>query len=131
MHWRYAKASSLPQVIRDLLRIYRQLLVVLDGNVEQALELLEEIGDRYGLWRDEFGMEQFRELIQRRGEVAVRGDGTLKLSPRGERALRKQALYDIFQGHVAAILRRPPHSPRRWRRRGPRGDAPVRVRGYA
>ena len=98
MHWRYAKASGLPEVIRDLLRIYRQLLVVLDGDVEQALTLLDEIGERYGLWRDEFGIEEFRALLERRGEVMVKRDGTMKLSPRGERALRKQALYDIFQG---------------------------------
>ena len=33
MYWRYAKASTLERLIRDLFRIFRQLLVAFDGDV--------------------------------------------------------------------------------------------------
>ncbi len=96
MFWRYAKASSLEQLIRDLLDIYRQLLLYMDGDVEAALDQLEGIGDRYRLWRDDFGISEFRELLEKTGEV-MRGAAGLEMSPRGEKALRKRALYDVFQ----------------------------------
>ena len=111
MFWRYAKTSTLERLIRDLLRIYRQLLLILDGDVEEALEHLEEIGDRYGLWRDDFGIDEFRALLEKTGEVQ-RGAGGLKMSTRGERALRKQALHDVFQKIVprGAGDHRTPHA---------------------
>lgn len=96
MYWRYAKASTLEQLIRDLLAIYRQLLLYMDGDAEAALGQLEGIGDRYELWRDDFGIEEFRALLEKSGEV-LREGSALRMSPRGERALRRQALYDVFQ----------------------------------
>ena len=95
MFWRYAKGSSLAALVRDLLRIFRQLLVVFDGDVEQSLEYLDEIARRYRLWRDDFGPEDFRRLLEERGEAAqVRG--ALRLTPKGERALRRQMLQEVF-----------------------------------
>ena len=43
MFWRYVKGSSLKALVDALLRIFRQLLVAFDGDVEQSLEYLEEI----------------------------------------------------------------------------------------
>jgi Ca-activated chloride channel family protein len=97
MHWRYAAASSLHDLVRNLLRIYRQLLLIFDGDAEVSLEQLENIGDRYRLWRDDFGIDDFRRLLEQAGEVRRGADGSLRLSRRGERALRRQALYDVFQ----------------------------------
>jgi len=95
MYWRYAKGSTLAGLIRNLLRIFRQLLVVFDGDVEQALEYLDQIARRYRLWRDDFGPEEFRSLIERRGEVA-QGSAGLQLTRKGERALRRQMLHEVF-----------------------------------
>jgi uncharacterized protein with von Willebrand factor type A (vWA) domain len=97
VHWRYAKASSLDGLVRSLLRLYRQLLLIFDGDVESALDQLEQIGERYRLWREDFGIEEFRRLLEARGEVARDGRGLLHLSRKGERALRRQALHDVFQ----------------------------------
>jgi Ca-activated chloride channel family protein len=96
MYWRYARASSLHGLIRQLLSLYRQLLVIFDGDVEESLDHLEEIGDRYNLWRDDFGPDDFRELIQRRGEVRPTRAGKLEMTRKGERALRGQMLRDVF-----------------------------------
>ena len=97
MYWRYAKASTREQVLRDLMRIFRQLLVVMDGDVEASLEQLDWIGERYELWRDDLTPDDFRALIQRIGEASRNAAGKLELTTRGERALRRQALQDVFQ----------------------------------
>lgn len=96
MYWRYSKASTLERLIRDLFRIFRQLLVALDGDVEQSLRYLGEIGDRYRLWREGFGIDEFRELLEKSGEVALGAGSKLELTPKGERALRKQMLNEVF-----------------------------------
>jgi len=95
MYWRYSKGSSLAALIASLLRIFRQLLVVFDGDVEQALEYLEQVAEKYRLWRDGFGPEDFRRLLQERGEVAP-GRRGLTLTPKGERAIRRQMLREVF-----------------------------------
>ncbi len=99
MRWRYAHAAETPEAtFQTLLRLFRQLLLVLDGDVEAALEHLEEIGNRYGLFHEEYGIDAFRRWLERRGEIAANREGALRLTRRGERALRRQALADVFQG---------------------------------
>ena len=98
MFWRYAKTDSLEKLVRDLLRIFRQLLLIFDGDVETSLDQLEHLGDRYQLWREEFGIEDFRRMLEQRGEIRRAASGDLGLTARGERALRRQALHDVFQG---------------------------------
>ena len=98
MYWRYAHAAATPEsTFRNLLRLFRQLLLVLDGDVESSLEHLEDIGDRYGLWHPGYGIDEFRAWLERRGEVQADAGGALRLTQRGERALRRQALEDVFQ----------------------------------
>ncbi len=97
MHFRYGKADTLEKLVEGLLRIFRQLLVVFDGDVDEALQYLEQIGDKYKLWRDDFGIDEFKRLIERQGEVARGKAGQLRLTRKGERALRRQALHEVFQ----------------------------------
>ena len=96
MYWRYGRPSSLPGLIKQLLSLFRQLLVIFDGDVEQSLDQLEDIGNRYRLWREGFGPEEFRKLIQQRGEARRGRSGQLELTRKGERALRRQMLQDVF-----------------------------------
>jgi uncharacterized protein with von Willebrand factor type A (vWA) domain len=97
VEWRYAAPTGdLAGLVRSLLRIFRQLLPAVDGDVEQALGELDRIARRYHLWRSDFGLAQFRELLRRLGDVRANGTGALVLTPRGERALRRQALQDVF-----------------------------------
>jgi uncharacterized protein with von Willebrand factor type A (vWA) domain len=112
VYWRYGRPSALPDLIRQLLSLFRQLLVIFDGDVEQSLDALEDVGERYSLWREDFGPEDFRKLIQQRGEVRRGTAGQLELTRKGERALRSQMLHDVF-AKLAAKGRgdhRTPHS---------------------
>ncbi len=101
MYWRYGRPSSLPGLIKQLISLFRQLLVIFEGDVEESLDHIEDIGPRDGLWRDDFGPADFRELVQRKGEARRGASGKLELTRKGERALRKQMLHDVFAKLVA------------------------------
>jgi uncharacterized protein with von Willebrand factor type A (vWA) domain len=102
VRWTYSAANaSLEETIRTLLRIHRQLLLVFDADVEKALDNLDQVGRRYGLWRSDFTIEDFRRLLERMGEASRGEEGRLSLTPRGEREIRRQALSDVF-GRLAS-----------------------------
>ncbi|HEX5135383.1 MAG TPA: VWA domain-containing protein [Planctomycetota bacterium] len=96
MRWTFARGSTLEKLIEQLFRLLRQLLVILDGDVERSLEELDRIAQRYRLWRDDFGPEDFRRLLERSGEARQDAAGTLQLTRKGERALRRQMLHEVF-----------------------------------
>jgi Ca-activated chloride channel family protein len=104
MHWRYSKADTLQQQIEDLLRIYRHLLLILDGDVEASLQHLDHVAKRYDLWREDFDLAAFRRLLEKLGEVRRTARGDLALTRKGERGLRRQALLDVFRGLDARSL---------------------------
>jgi hypothetical protein len=39
---------------RNLLSLYHRLLLMTDGNVEQALRALEELGERFGFFNEKY-----------------------------------------------------------------------------
>ncbi len=96
MQWTFSKGSTLAKLIADLFRILRQLLVVFDGDVERALEHLDRIAEQYRLWRKDFGPEDFRKLLERSGEARADEAGVMQLTRKGERALRRQMLHEVF-----------------------------------
>jgi len=126
MYWRYSKTSDLRRLLRDLFRIFRQLLVIFDGDVEAALEYLDRVGQQYGLWRDDFSIEDFKELLERSGEAARTAAGGFELTPKGEKALRKQMLHEVFAklARRSAGDHRTPHS-------GGAGEPTDETRPYA
>ena len=125
MRWRYAAYDSVRDLLRHLLRIFRQLLVIFDGDVEESLEYLDDLATRYRLWRADFGIEEFRKLLEESGEAARGRNNRLSLTRRGERALRKQMLQEVFAKMLArdAGEHRTPHS-------GGAGEPTDETRGY-
>ncbi len=105
MHYRYTAFDLETERLRELLpqleRIFQELLLMTDGDVEAALQHLQRIGDRYGWFDERFTVEDFHQWLERRGlirnEPGVAGPRAV-LSSRGERALRSQALETIFAG---------------------------------
>ena len=98
MRWRFRQASGRREVFEQLLDVFRQLLLVLDGDVEEALDQLAWVGERYDLFREGVTLDDVRRLLEQAGEIARGADGTLELTRRGERALRKSALDQVFRG---------------------------------
>ncbi len=108
MEYRYARFDveheRLKEVLERLERVFNELLLFTDGDVEQALKHLERVGRRYGWFNASFGVDDFRRWLERRGIVqprAARGGAPSGLGARGARGLRTQALETIFEGLAA------------------------------
>lgn len=88
----------------ELEKIFRMLLAKTAGDVDDALDWMETLGERHGWFDDDYGMEDFeidlvkRGIITRIKERQERGDapGQHRLTSRGERFLRRGALERIF-----------------------------------
>ncbi|MBZ0268779.1 VWA domain-containing protein [bacterium] len=90
--WMTEQLMRLP----DLDRIFHHLLIVTDGDVEDALRMMEEMNGRFGFFDDEFSPDDFRDhlLDERLIDEDVHGEASL--TRRGERAIRRDALDRIF-----------------------------------
>jgi hypothetical protein len=114
MDWRYSQhdpaLATLRERLKRLERIYRELVLRTDGEVERALEFLRQIGRRYGLFDASLTPEDFRRWLEERGQVQRDGRGQLELTPRGEQELRAGALETIF-GALSGDARRSPRRP--------------------
>jgi Ca-activated chloride channel family protein len=83
--------------LKLLKRLFAFLLVREDGDVERALELLEAIGKRHGLFDEDLSFEEFKRQLLEERLVAQSPQG-FSLTPRGERFVRTESLDQIFSG---------------------------------
>ncbi len=83
------------EFIRQLMEIYRNLLLQTGGDVEEALRWMEQFGEQYGFFNETFGIADFRKLLEESGE-AERTSRGLRLTPKGERRIRQNSLNEIF-----------------------------------
>jgi uncharacterized protein with von Willebrand factor type A (vWA) domain len=99
--------------LKLLKRIFSILLIQEDGDVDRALELLEAIGDRYGLFDDELTFEDVKRQLVREKLIATAPTGFC-LTPRGERFIRTESLDQIFTNLKTGPsgTHRTPHSGR-------------------
>jgi uncharacterized protein with von Willebrand factor type A (vWA) domain len=102
MRFQYAswdhEAERRERLLQDLLNLFRSLLNKSAGDVEQALEWLDQIAQKYNIWDDKLNLEAFKDMLKREGEVAEKSPGQLALTPKGAKSLRIQALNEIFGG---------------------------------
>ncbi len=81
--------------LRNLLSLYNRLLLMTDGNVDEALRALEELGERFGFFNPEFTPEDFRKHLLE-SEAVQEVNGKHVLTRRGERMIRQDSLDRIF-----------------------------------
>lgn len=91
----------------DRMKLFRRLFSILlvqeDGDVDRALELLELIGNRYGLFDEDFTFEDLkRRLVSEK--IVEQGPSGFSLTPKGERLIRTEALDQIFSHLKGAEL---------------------------
>jgi len=92
--------EALAQYIRNLenLRsLFYQLLLRSDGDVEMALRWLEQLQEQ-GHIPPDWDLGAFRRELEERNLVAGGGGGKLRLTRKGERAIRRESLELIFGG---------------------------------
>jgi uncharacterized protein with von Willebrand factor type A (vWA) domain len=81
--------------IKELMEIYRNLLLQTGGDVEEALKWMEHFGEQYGFFNDTFGVEQFKKMLEETGEAQSTPKG-MQMTPKGERRIRQDSLNEIF-----------------------------------
>ncbi len=97
--WKGPRPGDLEQM-RQLMDIYRNLLLQTGGDVDEALKWMEHFGKEYGFLDDKFGIEDFMRLLEESGEAQRAGEG-FEMTPRGERRVRQDSLNEIFSSLAA------------------------------
>jgi len=99
MRLRYARWEgdplSNPEFLKALMRLYHTLLLQANGDVDEALRWLAYFGDQYGFFNENFTIDDFRKLLEEEGAIEETAEGH-RLTPRGERTIRQEALDEIF-----------------------------------
>ena len=83
------------EFIRQLMEIYRNLLLQTGGDVDEALQWMERFGEQYGFFNDKFGIADFKKLLEESGEAERTPQG-FQMTPRGEKRIRQDSLNEIF-----------------------------------
>jgi len=81
--------------LSDLMAIYHYLLMRMNGDVEETLRLMERL-QQQGVLDEKYDLEQFKDMLKN-SEMVHQTQQGLKLSPKGERGLRKDAFNQIFE----------------------------------
>ena len=92
--WKGPRPEDL-QFIKQLMEIYRNLLLQTGGDVDEALRWMEHFGEQYGFFNDTFGIADFKKLLEESGEVERTPQG-FQVTPKGERRIRQDSLNEIF-----------------------------------
>ena len=92
--WQGPRPEDL-RFIKQLMEIYRNLLLQTGGDADEALRWMEHFGEQYGFFNDSFGIADFKKLLEQTGEVERTPQG-FKVTPRGEKRIRQDSLNEIF-----------------------------------
>ena len=92
--WRGPRPEDL-QFIKQLMEIYRHLLLQTGGDVDEALRWMEHFGQQYGFFSESFGIADFKKLLEQTGEAERTPQG-FRVTPKGERRIRQDSLNEIF-----------------------------------
>lgn len=81
----------------NLLKVFLQLLTISSGDVNEALNWMNEIDRRYKLTDNNYGMADFIEDLKNQNYIR-QDDATSQFIPtnKSERTIRKQSLEEIF-----------------------------------
>lgn len=93
-HWKGPKPGDLAH-LKQLMEIYRNLLLQTGGDVDEALRWMEHFGREYGFFSEKFGLEDFKKLLEESGE-AERTPSGFQVTGKGERRIRQDSLNEIF-----------------------------------
>jgi Ca-activated chloride channel family protein len=129
MDFRYSKWDD--RILRDLsflknlLSLYNRLLLMTDGDVDEALRAMEDLGERFGFFNENFTVEDFKKQL--RDQEAIRDEnGRTVLTRKGERMIRQDSLDRIFSN-----LARDSAGEHRVPRTGAGGEKITETRPYA
>lgn len=81
----------------NLLGVFLQLVTMTGGDVAEALSWLTNLDNRYGLTNPGYGIGDFIEDLKNKGYLTEENKkGEIKITPKAEQSIRKNALEEIF-----------------------------------
>lgn len=99
MHFDYSKwEGPRPEdleFMRQMMDIYRNLLLQTGGDAEEALKWMEHFGEEYGFFNEKFGIADFKKMLEQSGE-AERTPKGFQVTPKGEKRIRQDSLNEVF-----------------------------------
>lgn len=131
------RRRSFEQRLRRLIDLYQLLLNKLAADAERALQLLDQVARRHGLWGDGLDLPTFIKMLEKAklierapgapGTPGTPGNGgSFQLTPRGEQAMQRHALTELF----GELTRNAGFGDHRSRLAGPGGEREPSVRPY-
>jgi Ca-activated chloride channel family protein len=97
--WKGPRPEDL-QFLKQMMEIYRSLLLQTGGDVDEALKWMEHFGEQYGFFSDKFGIDDFKKMLEDSGEAERTPQG-YQVTPKGERRIRQDSLNEIFNALAA------------------------------
>ncbi|MAE59737.1 MAG: hypothetical protein CMJ49_00100 [Planctomycetaceae bacterium] len=91
-----ATRAAFQQRLDELMKLFRWLLNRAAGDADTALDWLDHLAEKYGLWGDGIDRDEFEKQLRETGEVERDAAGSHSLTHKGERAMRSVALKDLF-----------------------------------
>jgi len=79
-----------------LLKLFKEVLLYVSGDVNEALNWMTELDRKYSLTTNDYGMGDFIDDLKRKGYLTENPEQGLSMSPKAEREIRKDALDQIF-----------------------------------
>ena len=87
-------------VFDQLLEIFKELVTHTSGDVEEALDWLQQLDNEYQITTPEYTFEDFVNDLKKKGylkeEITPNGTGNLSITAKTEREIRQRALNQIF-----------------------------------
>jgi uncharacterized protein with von Willebrand factor type A (vWA) domain len=81
----------------QLLDIFMQILTHTSGDVNEAMQWMNELDKQYNLTKEDYGMGDFFEDLKQKGYIDDKGEkGEIKITPKTEQGIRKKSLEEIF-----------------------------------
>lgn len=81
--------------MRDLMSIFNYLLLQVNGNVQMALQIMEQL-KRMGYLPKDADLDEFKRNLEENQIISINPSGT-NLTRKGERSLRKDSFDKIFE----------------------------------
>lgn len=98
--YRFGKYTATEQgetPFEKLFNVFKELITITAGDVEEALQWLTEVDREYHLTDDNYSMGDFIQELKDRGYLQEHGEGgALAITPKTEQNLRRSALEQIF-----------------------------------
>jgi len=94
----FDKAEALRRAsLKQVMKLWNELLLMSAGDVEQALQWMEQLWQRYQLMQGEMSFEEFKAMLEQKGFVGEGEGGGLEVTKKGERSIRSDSLEHIFK----------------------------------